>query len=490
MSALLAAAPLAVILVGMGVLGRSAIVAGAAGLALALFLTFLTLAPEASDAAALLIGVGAEALHSTVEILWIVLPALAIHEVQRNAGAIERIRDVLTSLTEDRRSQALLIAWFFGLFMEGAAGFGTPVALAAPLLTGLGYAPVRAVVMALLGHAAGVSFGAIGTPVLAQAAIAGVGGGEIAIRTVALHAVCGPILLLALARLADDAALSRTDVGRAGAAALCFFLPSLGLAWAAGPELPTLGGALIGATAFVALLRPRGTGALSVRQLSLDLGPYAVILAAVLLSRLIGPVRDALRSVSLGWSLDGGFAGTFEPLYHPGGVLLLGLTFGAVASGRGAAAPAALLAAGRRLAPVAAALLIMLTLSRLMVHSGMIEALSTAAAAVGPVWPMLAPLIGVLGTFVTGSATASNILFTELQASTAANLALPATPLLAAQSFGAAIGNVAAPHNIIAGSAAVGLAGREGEILARTAGPCVACCALGGATVMALLVWF
>lgn len=481
MTALLAAAPLAVILLGMGLLRLSAAVAEAAGLALALGLSFAVFAPGGDAVFPFLRGVTAEAGHSTLTILWIILPALALYEHQKASGAIRRIRDSLTALTADRRLQAILIAWFFGLFMEGAAGFGTPVALAAPLLVGLGYAPVRAVVLALMGHAAGVSFGAVGTPVLAQVAITGLDGQQIAVATAALHALCGPILLLAMVWLADNRPLSRRDIGWTLAAALCFLLPSLGLAALAGPELPTLGGALIGAALFVALLPRAGGAGIDMRALARDLAPYGIILALVLLTRLVGAVQDVLRGLALSWRLDGGYSGAFEPLYHPGTLLFLGLALGAVSTGRAACLPGAVGAALRRLAPVALALLVMLALSRAMVHSGMIDALATAAAQVGPGWPVLAPLVGVLGTFITGSATASNILFTGLQASTAAQLSLPPVGLVAAQGFGAAIGNVVAPHNIIAGAATVGLTGREGAVLARTAAPCLIYALLGGA---------
>jgi lactate permease len=487
MAAILAAAPLAVILIGMGLLGRSAIVAGSAGLAVAVALSvgvFQPQGPAGSGTAPMVIGVTAEAAHSTLTILWIILPALAIYEFQKAAGAIGRIRDSLTSLTADRRLQAILIAWFFGLFMEGAAGFGTPVALAAPLLVGLGYAPVRAVVLALLGHAAGVSFGAVGTPVLAQAAITGLDAQEIATRTAALHALCGSVILLAMVRLAGRSPLSRSDVGWTLAAASCFFVPSLGLAWLTGPELPTLGGALIGAAAFVMLLPRRGTGNLNLRDLSQDLAPYAILLGLVLFTRLVSPVQETLRGVSLDWSLYGQYSGGFQPFYHPGTILLLGLVLAATATGRTALLSRAFVAAVKRMAPVALALLVMLALSRSMVHSGMIDVLAATAASVGPAWPVLAPFIGVLGTFITGSATASNILFTELQMTTATQLSLPASLLAAAQGFGAAIGNIVAPHNIIAGSATVGLTGREGEILARTAAPCLLYTVLGGAVVL------
>ncbi|HET6519262.1 MAG TPA: L-lactate permease, partial [Geminicoccaceae bacterium] len=134
-----------------------------------------------------------------------------------------------------------------------------------------------------------------------------------------------------------------------------------------------------------------------------------------------------------------------------------------------------------RLAPVVVALVAMLALSRLMVHAGMIETLAlAAAAALGGAWPLVAPLVGVLGTFVTGSATASNILFTDFQEATARELRLPVLPLVGGQGFGAAVGNIICPHNIIAGGATVGIAGREGEVLRGTAPACAVYAGLGG----------
>jgi lactate permease len=126
-----------------------------------------------------------------------------------------------------------------------------------------------------------------------------------------------------------------------------------------------------------------------------------------------------------------------------------------------------------------------------MVHSGMIAALAQAAAALaGNGWPVFAAATGALGTFVTGSATASNILLTDFQLATAAALSLPVLPLLAAQGFGAAIGNIICPHNIVAGGATVGLAGREGEVLRRTLPAAALVVALGGAlTLAAVMAW-
>lgn len=474
----LAALPILVVVLAMAVLRWRAALAGAVGLGVALGVVLGS--SGMSESGVLVAGVALEAASSTLTILWIILPALVIYEVQLRSGALERMRLALTRLSDDRAVQALLIAWFFGLFMEGAAGFGAPVALAAPLLVGLGFTPVRAVALALLGHAAGVSFGAVGTPALAQIDLLNLPARELAALTMMLHAL--PVLGLALwvMRLATDAPLTRRQVGIALLAALCFLAPALLLAGLAGPELPTLGGALIGGAIFAWLLRPGHLSPTTGNAWRLaDLAPYLLIVALVLLTRLVPPVQDRLSGLWLGWEWSG-FSGGLAPLYHPGSLLAAGLVSAALLTGRGPVLGPALGAAMRRLAPVALALLVMLALARLMVHSGLIARLAEAASGAGALWPLLSPFIGVLGTFVSGSATASNILFTDFQAATARALDLPVALMAAAQGLGAAIGNAIAPHNIIAGAATVGLSGRDGEVLARTLLPVLAYSASAG----------
>ena len=136
---------------------------------------------------------------------------------------------------------------------------------------------------------------------------------------------------------------------------------------------------------------------------------------------------------------------------------------------------------------VAIALIAMLSLSQIMVHAGMIAGLSAwAAQTAGGLWPLLSPLVGFLGTFVTGSATASNILFTDFQQTVANNLGLPALSMVGAQGFGAAVGNIICPHNIIVGGATVGLAGKEGGILRKTMVGCLVYSTLGGLVALGL----
>ena len=500
MTALLAALPIVLVVGAMTVLRWSATAAGLAGLASAIvvgFASFGLATPAAGGLgpAPLLGGALLEALFTTATILWIVFPALCLYELQSRSGAFEIIRNGMARVTNDRRLQALLVAWFFGLFMEGVAGFGTPVALAAPILVGLGFSPVKAVSLALIGHAAGVSFGAVGTPVLPLIAATGLSGPALAAPTALLHAGAAGVLVAALLFGAGSGWPRLRDWGMGMLAMVLFLVPFAALAALVGPELPTIGGAIIGGSLFVIVVqrigRPRpSTGAgLPANEIVAAAVPYLVLLGLVLASRLVPMLREPLRAVSWEWQLLGTFTGTIEPLFHPGTLLLASFLVGGLLQRRSAGELAAAAGgAGRRLLPVAMALLSMLALSRVLVHGGMIEALAEAAARSGAAWPLLAPYVGVLGTFVTGSATASNILFAEFQQSAATALGLPIAPLQAAQNFGAAIGNIIAPHNIIAGAATVGLAGgREGAVMRATLLACLLYAAVGGLLTFAIL---
>jgi len=439
-----------------------------------------------------LLGVVAEAGFITLTIVAIIGPALGIHHLQSATGATPMLEAALRRISPDPRVAALLIAWFFALFMEGAAGFGTSVALAAPFLVAAGFTPVAAVVAAMIGHVVGVSFGAIGTPVAAQVAISGVSGLDLARSTALFHVVLGWLMALVVLRVLT-ADREEPTPWRIGALAGVSFLVPYGLiAHFVGPELPTLAGAVLGTAAFVVAIR-RWVAAPSVvdpdapsrRLVAVAAAPYLALIAVVLVTRLVAPIEDLLRSVTLDWQLQSTFTGSVMPLYHPGLLLTAAFVIGAVLQGaRPAQVAGAFVAATRQLATVTVALVSMVTIARLMSQSGMTADLADAAAGTGAGWPLISPLVGALGTFVTGSATASNVLFTELQIDTAAASGLDVTTMLGAQGFGAAVGNAIAPHNIVAAAATVGLAGRESEILRRTLPVSVAYLSLGG-----LLAW-
>jgi lactate permease len=499
--AALAAAPIALILVLMLGAGWSAARAALAALATA---GLLAAWPFGFEMLPGLVGVAAEGAFLAATILWILWPALALHHMQQESGALEQLRARLGRLSGDKVLQALLVGWFVALFFEGAAGFGTPVALAAPLLVGLGLPPVRAVVLALLGHAAGVSFGALGTPVLAQVGIAGLDALALGWRTAALHLALGGILMAFFLHGLRDvhapagglAGSRRSAAGWGAFAAAAFLVASLGLAALLGPELPTLGGALAGGALFGAVVHwrnrrrngPAATPASPAAGVGRALAPYALLVILVLSTRLVPPLAERAAAVQVQWQLFQDFRGSVQPFLHPGTLLFASLLLGALVQ---RVPPASVIAsvrvAAKRLLPVTVSLLAMLCLSRLMLHAGLVDALQVAAVrALGGAWPLLAPAVGALGSFVTGSATASNVLFTSLQVQTAQALGLPAVWLVAAQGVGAAVGNVVCPHNIIAGAATVGATGRESEILRATLLPCA--CFLAAAGLLVLLV--
>jgi len=418
-----------------------------------------------------------EALFQTATILWIIFPALCIHELQSATGGTAVFGRTLAGLSTDPRIVALLIAWFFGLFLEGAAGFGTPTALAAPLLVALGFAPARALLLALVGSVAAVPFGAIGTPMAPLIAETGLDSRVLSLAIVMLNACAGWTMAAAVARIAarsDDCATRGTPGWGASAAAL-FFAPAALLAFATGPELPSIGGALVGGFLFVLLVRRRKTagtdrGAAATpapRELLQAAMPYLIVIGLILATRLIGPLAQQLRAVELGWSFGAGFGGVVQPLYHPGTMLLLAFLIAGIAHrSTRRQLPGLAGAALHRLPRVVLALVAVLTLARLMVHSGMIELLAAAAGTTfGRSWPLIAPFLGLLGSFVTGSGTASNILFGEFQAGAAKMAGVSPLVIAAAQAVGAAAGNLIAPHNIVAGAATIGLVGKEGETL-------------------------
>lgn len=495
MSVLLALLPI-LLFAALLVLARwSAAAAGLAGATTALVVAMLAfgLGQEPSGLTLALLGPLAEAAFSSATILLIVFGALCIHEFQSRSGAVTVFGQWLGSFGSDRRVTALFVAWFFALLLEGAAGFGTPIAMAAPLLIGLGFTPVGALTLVLIGHAVGVSFGAVGTPIVPLLTASEQEPHQLSIAIALLHsALAGGLVVWLWQRAGQDSSTAGQERrGRSWvlAAAALFLVPFVALAWFVGPELPTLGGALLGVVAFAgfARWRQRGSNQAPVTRpgaralLSATL-PYLVVIALILLTRLVTPLRDVLREATLDWTLQGGYSGSVALLYHPGSLLLLGLVIAGLLlrTGRAQLLPAAGRAAAR-LPMVALALLSVLLLARLMVHSGMISLLaSTAATTLGTGWLLAAPAVGALGSFITGSATTSNILFGDFQHAAAQAVGLP--PLLAAtgQGFGAAMGNAIAPHNIVVGAAAVGLIGSEGQVLQRTLPVCLAYVAAGG----------
>lgn len=512
LSAALAAIPILIILILMLGFRWPAARAGLVGLIVALILawstfgygreTYADVGPVAASGGALV-----EAVVTAATILWIIIPALALYHLQIRTGALEVLRMWICRLSNDPRIVVIMVAWFFTLFIEGAAAFGSTIALAAPFLVSFGFRPVEAITIVLIGHAVGASFGALGTPVIPQVEATNFSGVTLSGAISLYHSLFGWLMLgmamlLATRAMKGRVANSKAIWGWTLLAAIVFIIPFFLISRFIGPELPNMVGAAIGSVTFILVFRlahppPSREDSIACSATSADIklnllqasASYLILIVLVLSTRLISTVQQALSGVVWEWSLFGIFGGSFQPLYQPGTLLFIALFLGALAQrAKWVEVQATLVQTFKQVAPVTLALVAMLGLSRVMVYAGMIDSLAVAAAALaGNSWPLIAPFVGVLGTFITGSATASNILFTDFQQVTAQSLGLPDLTIVGVQCFGAGVGNTIAPHNIIAGGATVGLSGQEGAVLRRTLPACLIYTVLGGLTALWLL---
>jgi lactate permease len=314
-------------------------------------------------------------------LLYIVFGAILLLNTLQESGALRTIRQGFTSITADRRVQVIIIAWLFGSFIEGSAGFGTPAAVAVPLLVGLGFPGLAAVTAGMIIQSTPVSFGAVGTPILVGVntglspdpgvqAFAAAAGYDwpgflraIGFRVAVLHTIAGTlvplIVVIVMTRFfgPNKSAADGLRVWKfALFAAVAMTWPYLAAAYFLGPEFPSLVGSLIGLAIVVPAARrgflvprpervwdfaPRETwpsdwtGAVAIRDVGHTRGsmgmlkawsPYLIVAGLLLLTRLRGlPIGAWLQSVTLSWPgiFGTGVSASIQPLYLPGTVFIL-----------------------------------------------------------------------------------------------------------------------------------------------------------------------
>jgi lactate permease len=489
-----------------------------------------------------------EGIIITAQVLWIIFGALLLLNTLKHSGGIASIRSGFARISPDRRIQVILIAWLFGCFIEGASGFGTPAAVAGPLMVAVGFPALSAVMFGMIIQSTPVSFGAVGTPL-----IVGVQGGlqresmtqalvaqgqtwadffNLIVERVALgHAIAGtliPVFLVFFMTRFFGRNRSWSEalpaVPFALFAAFAFTIP-YGLAGRfLGPEFPSLLGGLLGlALATVAaragFLVPKkswdfadpkewpeewmGNIEMKVDHATKQIPiitawvPYLLLALVLVLSRTVQPFKDALLSVS--WNVrnilgEAGISGNFQPLYLPGGVLVFVCLVTIVLHRMHLSDFAkATRESGSTLLGAGFVLLFTVPMVRIMIQSGVnanelasmpISMARWVAASVGDVYPVFAPTVGALGAFLAGSNTVSNLMLSQYQYSVAQALGVSGATMVAAQSIGAAAGNMIAIHNVVAASATVGVMGREGQILRLTIIPTIYYVALVGALAM------
>ena len=478
--------------------------------------------------AARIVASSVQGLFITTEILLIIFAAILLLKTLEHSGGVAAIQRGFHRISDDRRVQLVIIAWLFGSFIEGAAGFGTPAAIAAPLLVALGFPAPCAVMLGLMIQSTAVTFGGAGTPILV-----GVNGGldwdavaldgatrldhlrRIALAAASFHAVAGTLMPTAMVMMMTRFYGER-ESWREGLSALPFTLfgglaftvPYWLSAFVLGPEFPSLVGSLVGLVLVTAAAR-RGwlvpkTGwdfpeparwpsawhsevephehrgrAIPIWRAWLPYVLVAVVLVATRLPAL--PLGTWLRSVRIALpDLFGtGIDAASTPFYLPATVLLLcvGVTF-FLHRMRPAALRRATGESARFLWGAGFVLVFTVPMVRVYINSGGGELTSMPVAMaewvalhVGRVWPLFAGGIGALGAFIAGSNTVSNLMFCAFQQGVAERLGQSAVLVVALQSVGAAAGNMVAIHNVVAASATVGLLGQEGVTLRKTVLP-------------------
>ncbi|MGP9802572.1 L-lactate permease [Rheinheimera sp. NSM] len=457
----------------------------------------------------------AEGLVIALTILWIVFGAILLLKVLQQTGAIDSIKQGFSRISSDKRVQLIIIAWLFGSFLEGAAGFGTPAAIAAPLLVALGFSPLAAVVLALIADSSAVSFGAVGTPVLVGLAqgVPGITPAElqqVAVQAISIDIMVASVLPLLMCVLYCRF-FSATSGWRAGFAmapfallsGLAFTLPAYGVAVLLGPEFPSVLGALIG-LALVCTMAKRGillpapfepaaVPAVSFNQAGPGLLrawlPYIIVALLLVLSRVPQlPFKAALQSVSVSWPdiFGSAISVSVMPLYLPGSLFVLTALIALLLQGGSAQQlKTAVRQSSAMLWPSFIALAAAVPMVRIFLHSDVNDAglaamplalAEQAAEHLSTMWLLMAPLVGALGSFIAGSATFSNLMFGSFQQAMAQDAALEESLVLALQMLGANAGNMICVVNVVAAASVVGLNGREGEIIRYTLVPMLYYC--------------
>lgn len=519
-SALLAALPIIVLLVALGVVKLSAHLSAALALVTALGVALLLYRmPVGLALDSAVMGV----VFGVWSVAWIAFHAVYFHNVTVTTGRFDSIKRVLAGFSEDRRLQALLIAFSFGALLEGVAGGGSPIAITAAMMAALGFPPVKAVVLALLANTAPVAFGGLGNPLIvlgrltgpimhlkpedATAAFSSMVGRQVPFLAVIIPAflivvlagwkkmlevwpaVVTAGLAFALMQFAASNYISASLVdvlaALAAMAALYvltrFWQPKT--VWRFEGEEPVKTSASLGAA-------KAERGALYAWT------PYVILILAIFLSR-IGtifahlPVWLDLTKLlhKADWVFawpglhnhviqhapitpkDTPYAATFtvDFLFSPGTVALIAAVIAGFAMG---ARPKQLVRTYRatlhQMRWALATIFMILAIAFVMNYSGATQTLGLALATTGVLFPIFSAYIGWLGVFLTGSDASTNSLFGPMQVISAQQLHLNPVLAGATNTSGGVMGKMISPQNLSIGATAIGQSGKEGSLLRQT----------------------
>jgi lactate permease len=434
-------------------------------------------------------------MYGLFPMCWIILPAVFLFNITVRSGQFNVVRQFLASITADRRIQALLIAFSFGSFLEGTAGFGAPVAITAAMLTGLGFNPLYAAGICLIANTAPVAFGTIGIPITVVSQVTGLPEqaiSEMVGRTLPFLSALLPFYLVTLMagyRSAKEVAPAALVSGLSFAVIQALSSNFLG------PALPDVLAGIGSIICLLLLLRrwrpasiwrfpdetaepeshaPAYTG----RQLLWALSPF-IVLTIIIIIWGLPPVKDWLNATgTLSFEVPGLHNAIHDQNGHPVPHIYRLNYLSAAGTAIGIASLLSLALSGLRPAEgwqvfratmyqlrypflsIAA----VLAFAYLMNDSGITLTMARSLAGSGIFFPFFAPLLGWLGVFITGSDTSSNALFGKLQAATATSIGVDPVVTVAANVSGGVVGKMISPHSIAIAAAAGGLVGRESEL--------------------------
>jgi lactate permease len=448
-------------------------------------------------------------------IMWIPFGALVVYNTLKATGWMDKMQGAMGNLTIDRRAQALLIGFGFGAFLEGICGFGAPVAIPASILVGLGYDPMMAAMVCLVANTGPVPFGSLAIPTVVLAKTTGLDLMKLSIMTGRFMAPIAFIMAFATVYAMSRTKGIKTSLGCILVTGLSFSLTQFLVSNFIGAELATILGALVCLTCTAVYLkfqrnvepwlfegesaRDSKPAPFNPKELFLSWLPYLLLAIFVIAVNLNG-TKGYFNGGNAGWEwmlykvqiYNPGKLYTFAWLQTPGSIMLiagliacpfLGIRFGTFGQQIGKTF--------KQMIPSFIAVACILSISEVMnialpiidpktklavwgmvgvkqISMVAVLANSIISAVHSHVYPLLAPLFGTIGVFLTGSNTSSNALFGNLQKFTAQGMGLSEILMASAGSAGSVAGKMISPQSIVIAATAVGLAGKEGKIMRQT----------------------
>ncbi len=496
LSAVAAAIPIVVFLLCLVAFKLSGLIAASIALLIEIILALAVFRmPLQSVAGAGLLGF----LNALWPIAYIIVMAVWLYKLAVASGRFDIIRSSVASVSPDQRLQVLLISFSFGAFLEGVAGFGIPIAICAAMLVQLGFRPVKAAMISLVANFAAGAYGAIGIPVIVGTQVGGVDVMDLSRDLVFILQPLTILIPFLLVVILDGWRGLRETLPATVTLTVVFSGSQAGILLLLGPELAAIVPGLLGMLALAALRRfwqpthifrvdgieaPPATRH-TPRDVIAAWSPFYILTGFVLLwsapffkalfvpgGSLAGlvaiiPIPGVTGEITTAGGSIIGNSYSWTPLNATGTALLLAvlMTFLTTPAISGSMLFGQLKVTVQELWRALLLIAAILVLANIANLSGGSASIGNALAAAGPLFPLLAPVIGWVGVFLTGSVVNNNTLFAQLQATTATGIGVSPALLVAANTAGGAAAKVISPQSIAIAAGAVGLSGRESEIL-------------------------